>query len=72
MWEIPRWTAPPKKGLDSNTEDSAATSVDSSSKENKENGQEGNSASASNGGDVEMRSLPNASSPAPIAIAAAS
>ncbi|KAF4468462.1 hypothetical protein FALBO_4653 [Fusarium albosuccineum] len=75
VWEIPRWTAPPKKGLESSTEDSAAASAEGSSKENKENGQEGNSASNSNsGGDVEMRSAPSvhAASPAPLAIAAAS
>lgn len=75
VWEIPRWTAPPKKGPENGTDDSAAPSADSSSKENKENGQEGISASNSNsGGDVEMQSAPsiNASSPAPMAIAAAS
>ncbi|CAM1500747.1 Fc.00g099090.m01.CDS01 [Cosmosporella sp. VM-42] len=75
MWEIPRWTAPNKKGPESGTEDSTVPSADSSSKENKENGQEGNSASNSNSGnDVEMQSAPSihASSPAPLAIAAAS
>ncbi|KAM0552483.1 hypothetical protein ACHAPJ_007811 [Fusarium lateritium] len=75
MWEIPRWVAPPKKGPESSNEDSAAASAEGSSKENKENGQEGNSASNSNSGnDVEMQSAPSnhASSPAPLAIAAAS
>ncbi|KAI5467108.1 INO80 complex, subunit Ies4 [Mariannaea sp. PMI_226] len=75
LWEIPRWTAPPKKAAEEGTEDSAAPSADSSSKENKENGQEGPSVNNSNsGGDVEMRSAPsiNASSPAPMPIAAAS
>ena len=75
MWEIPRWTAPQKKGPESSTEDSTVPSADSSSKENKENGQEGNSVSNSNSGnDVEMQSAPSvhAASPAPIAIAAAS
>lgn len=75
VWEIPRWTAPPKKSTDS-TEDSATTSVDNSSgKENKENGQEGNSVSNSNSGvDVEMQSVHSANvpSPAPLPIAAAS
>lgn len=68
-WEIPRWTAPQKKAPDSSTEESAVPSADSSSKENKVNGQEGASASASNsGGDVEMQSAPsiNPSSPTPV------
>ena len=76
MWEIPRWTAPPKKNPDSGTEDSAAPSADnSSSKENKENGQGDTSAVNSNSGaDAEMQSAPSvhASSPAPMAITAAS
>ncbi|KAH7148636.1 INO80 complex, subunit Ies4 [Dactylonectria macrodidyma] len=77
VWEIPRWAAPQNVSVGSGTEDSTAPSAESSSKENKENGQEGNSASASNSnvaGDVEMQSAPsiNASSPAPLAITAAS
>ncbi|KAI8672726.1 hypothetical protein NW754_009005 [Fusarium falciforme] len=75
VWEIPRWTAPPKKGPESSTEDSATVSAEGSSKENKVNGQEGNSASASNSGvDVEMRSASSVhgASPAPVPIAAAS
>ncbi|RSL90578.1 hypothetical protein CEP52_014525 [Fusarium oligoseptatum] len=75
VWEIPRWTAPPKKGPESSTEDSATVSAEGSSKENKVNGQEGNSASASNSGvDVEMRSASSVHgvSPAPVPIAAAS
>ncbi|KIL96424.1 hypothetical protein FAVG1_01168 [Fusarium avenaceum] len=78
-WEIPRWVAPQKKALESGTEDSAAASAEGSSKENKENGQEGNSVSNSNSGnDVEMQSAPShhasspAPAPAPLAIAAAS
>jgi hypothetical protein len=78
MWDIPRWTAPPKKN-EEGEEGSAAPSADnSSSKENKENGEQNgeapNSASNSNsGGDAEAQSSAsvNASSPAPIAIAAA-
>ncbi|KAF7552198.1 hypothetical protein G7046_g7488 [Stylonectria norvegica] len=79
IWEIPRWTAPPKKAPESGTEGSAAASVDSSgkeNKENKENGQEGNSVSNSNSGgdgDVEMGSVHGSihpSSPAPMAITA--
>ncbi|CCF32732.1 hypothetical protein CH063_05057 [Colletotrichum higginsianum] len=77
VWEVPRWVAPPKTVPESSTEDSAAASVDSSSKENKENDQvksDANSA-ANSGADVEMRSAPGsvpASSPAPMAITAAS
>ncbi|KAK5992402.1 INO80 complex subunit 4 [Cladobotryum mycophilum] len=75
IWEIPRWTAPPRKNPDSSTEDSAVPSAESSNKENKENGNEGNSVTNSNSGaDVEMHSVLSiqASSPAPIAVAAAS
>ncbi|KAL7790025.1 DUF1711 domain-containing protein [Trichoderma ceciliae] len=75
VWEIPRWTAPPRTNPESGTEDSAAPSAEGSNKENKENGNEGNSISNSNSGpDVEMQSAPSiqASSPAPIAVAATS
>ncbi|OAQ82726.1 hypothetical protein VFPFJ_08529 [Purpureocillium lilacinum] len=77
VWDVPRWTAPPKKDPESSNGESGAPSAadNSSSKENKENGQEGNSASNSNSGaDAEMRSVHsvNASSPAPMAVAAAS
>ncbi|KAJ6440345.1 transmembrane alpha-helix domain-containing protein [Purpureocillium lavendulum] len=78
VWEVSRWTAPPKKATESSNGESAAPSADnSSSKENKENGQEGNSNNNSNSGadpDAEMRSVHsvNASSPAPIAVTAAS
>lgn len=74
-WEIPRWTAPQRINLESGTEDSTAPSAEGSNKENKENGNEGNSVSNSNSGpDIEMQSAPSiqASSPAPIAVAAAS
>lgn len=70
VWEVPRWTAPPKALEEGSTEASAAASADnSSSKENKENGIEPNSVSNSNaGGDIEVRSVPSitASSPAPV------
>ncbi|KHN96665.1 DUF1711 domain protein [Metarhizium album ARSEF 1941] len=79
VWEIPRWTAPAakKSGEDDNDESgvASASADNSSGKENKVNGQEENSANNSNaGGDVEMNSVPsiNASSPAPIALTAAS
>jgi len=77
MWEIPRWEAPPKKAPESTTEDSAAASAaDSSTKENKENAAGETSAANSNSGvDAEMPSAPpsnHASSPAPMAITAAS
>lgn len=83
-WQINRWTAPPKpKPADESTPDgengvptSTPASADgSSSKENKENGV-GNAGKSENnstsGADVEMQSLPSvqASSPAPMAIAA--
>lgn len=76
VWEVPRWSAPSKKTGEEGNDDSTGASADnSSSKENKVDGQDGNSASNSNaGGDVEMNSVAsiNASSPAPIAISAAS
>ncbi|PHH66963.1 hypothetical protein CDD81_5315 [Ophiocordyceps australis] len=72
QWEIPRWKAPPKKSLEPNMNDSAVPSAEnSSSKENKENRPDANSASNSNSGaDMEMRSVlsVNASSPAPMAV----
>lgn len=75
VWEIPRWTAPPRAGPDTeSTEASAAASADNSSgKENKENGAEPNSVSNSNSGDQEAQSVPSiqASSPAPMAVGAA-
>ncbi|KAK2065478.1 DUF1711-domain-containing protein [Colletotrichum caudatum] len=77
VWEVPRWVAPPKTVPESSTEDSAAASVDSSTKENKENDQiksDANSA-ANSGADVEMRSAQGsipASSPGPMVITAAS
>lgn len=82
QWQINRWTAPPKpKPSDESTSENGvptstpASADGSSSKENKENGggnpgkSENNSTS---GADVEMQSLPSvqASSPAPMAIAA--
>jgi hypothetical protein len=75
VWEIPRWTAPPRSGPDGeSTEASAAASADNSSgKENKENGVEPNSVNNSNSGDQEAQSAPSvhASSPAPMAVGAA-
>lgn len=83
-WEVSRWTAPPKpKPVEVTPEAgvpaSGPVSADgSSSKENKENGtqpikSDSNSHSNnSNSGDVEMQSIPSvqASSPAPMPIAA--
>ncbi|TDZ39797.1 INO80 complex subunit 4 [Colletotrichum spinosum] len=77
VWEVPRWTAPPRTVPEAAPEASAAASADSSSKENKENDQvksDANSA-ANSGVDAEVRSAPGsvpASSPAPMAISAAS
>ncbi|XXH03732.1 hypothetical protein Hte_010138 [Hypoxylon texense] len=77
VWEIPRWTAPPKPQPQATPEEPAA-SAESSNKENKEGGSQmksenSNSNSQADGG--EQRSIPpsiNASSPAPLAVAAAS
>ncbi|KAI1851057.1 hypothetical protein JX265_002896 [Neoarthrinium moseri] len=77
LWEIPRWTAPPKPLPVDSTQESSAASAESSNKENKEGSQvkSENSASAS-AADAEQRSLPPslpaASSPAPTPVAAAS
>lgn len=73
VWEVPRWTAPPKPKEDDGEDESGANSADGSNKENKENGLEANSANNSNvDGDAEMQSVPSikASSPAPPAVAA--
>jgi hypothetical protein len=77
VWEIPRWTAPPKTLPESTTEEATEASADSSTKENKENNSQIKSDINSNANsnlDVEMRSVASAnpSSPAPIAITAAS
>ncbi|KAM4057615.1 INO80 complex subunit ies4 domain-containing protein [Hirsutella rhossiliensis] len=76
VWEVSRWRAPPKAVPEPADDESGAPSADnSSSKENKENGPEANSGSNSNSGaDVELRSVHSvtASSPAPMAVTAAS
>ncbi|KAI8633853.1 INO80 complex, subunit Ies4 [Xylariaceae sp. FL1651] len=72
LWEIPRWTAPPKQKPDASTEESAA-SAESSNKENKEGSQMKSENSNSNA-EGEQRSIPpsaHASSPTPVPIAAA-
>ena len=71
VWEIPRWTAPTKSQPESTTEEGSAASAEGSTKENKEIDQP-KSENSNSGGDVEMQSAPsiNASSPAPLAIAA--
>jgi hypothetical protein len=71
LWEIPRWTAPPKPKPEVSTEEPAA-SAESSNKENKDASQQKSENSASNAG-AEPQSIPpsvHASSPAPMAIAA--
>ncbi|KAI3325885.1 DUF1711-domain-containing protein [Xylariaceae sp. AK1471] len=71
LWEIPRWTAPPKPKPEAPTEESAA-SAESSNKENKEGSQMKSENSTSNV-EVEPQSIApsvHASSPAPMAIAA--
>ncbi|KAF2967774.1 hypothetical protein GQX73_g5822 [Xylaria multiplex] len=72
LWEIPRWTAPPKFKPEAPTEEST-TSTDSSNKENKDGSQMKSEKSTSNM-EGEPQSIPpsvHASSPAPVAITAA-
>lgn len=75
VWEVPRWTAPPRPKPEEISEQSASASADgSSSKENKENGPVKSDGNSNIGGDVEMQSVPSmaaANSPAPVPIAAA-
>ncbi|KAI1347002.1 INO80 complex, subunit Ies4 [Xylaria sp. FL0043] len=71
LWEIPRWTAPPKPKPDTAAEESTA-SADSSNKENKDDSQMKSEKSTSNV-EGEPQSIPpsvHASSPGPMAIAA--
>lgn len=77
IWEIPRWTAPPKKTPESSTGDSttAASADNSSSKENKETAADNSALNSNNGADAEMptpAASNHASSPAPMALTAAS
>jgi len=75
VWEIPRWTAPPKAQPEvPTTDESTPASAEGSTKENKENNSQPKSETSNNGGDVEMQSAPSmaaANSPAPFAVAAA-
>ncbi|KAK0638869.1 INO80 complex, subunit Ies4 [Cercophora newfieldiana] len=73
VWEIPRWTAPPKLQPESSASDSTPVSAEGSSKENKESNSQLKSEASNNGVDVEMQSAPSfaANSPAPLPIAAA-
>ena len=73
VWEIPRWTAPPKLQPESSVDDSTPASAEGSSKENKENNSQLKSEASHNGVDVEMQSAPSiaANSPASLPIAAA-
>jgi len=73
VWEIPRWTAPPKLLPESSADDSTPASAEGSSKENKEDNSQLKSEASNNGVDVEMQSVPSmaANSPAPLPIAAA-
>jgi hypothetical protein len=75
VWEIPRWTAPPKPRPEESADGSAAAS-ESSNKENKEDNSQVKSEASNNGGDVEMQGTPsfaadNSPAPAPVPIAAA-
>lgn len=74
VWEIPRWTAPPKPQPESSGEGSTPASVDSSNKENKEDASQLKSEASHNGGDIDMQSAPSfvdVNSPAPVPVAAA-
>ncbi|KAI1806837.1 DUF1711-domain-containing protein [Daldinia bambusicola] len=73
VWEIPRWTAPPKPKPQPTT-DEAAASAESSNKENKD-GSQLKSENSNSHVDGEQPSIPpsiNASSPAPTPVATAS
>ncbi|KAK3685450.1 INO80 complex, subunit Ies4 [Podospora appendiculata] len=77
VWEIPRWTAPPKPRPESSTENSNPVSAEGSSKENKEDNSQVKSEMSNAEADVEMQSAPAsvaapspAPAPAPVAIAA--
>ncbi|KAI1104468.1 DUF1711-domain-containing protein [Jackrogersella minutella] len=78
VWEIPRWTAPPKPKPQVTPEESAATSAESSNKENKD-GSQMKSEKSNSHADGEQQSVPpsvppsvNASSPAPMPAVAVS
>jgi hypothetical protein len=76
VWEIERWTAPPKpKPAESTQEESASASAEDSSKENKDNNSQVKSENSNAGPDVEMQSgapsIAAANSPAPPPVAAA-
>ncbi|KAI1380954.1 DUF1711-domain-containing protein [Hypoxylon crocopeplum] len=73
VWELPRWTAPPKPKPQATTDESAA-SAESSNKENKD-GSQMKSDNSNSHADGEQRSIPpsvNASSPAPPPVVAVS
>ncbi|KAK3309109.1 INO80 complex, subunit Ies4 [Chaetomium strumarium] len=73
VWEIPRWTAPPKPQPESSAEGSGPASVDSSNKENKEDASQLKSEASNNGGDIDMQSAASFAadnSPAPLALTA--
>ncbi|AEO55929.1 hypothetical protein MYCTH_79897 [Thermothelomyces thermophilus ATCC 42464] len=72
VWEIPRWTAPPKARPEESA-DSSTPASDSSNKENKEDNSQVKSEASNNGGDVEMQDTPSFAadnSPAPVPVAA--
>ncbi|KAI0024255.1 DUF1711-domain-containing protein [Xylariomycetidae sp. FL0641] len=73
VWEVPRWTAPPKPKPEASMEEASAA-VDSSNKENNEGSQE-KSERANSAIDGEQPSMPpsvTASSPVPMPMATAS
>ncbi|KAI2601728.1 DUF1711-domain-containing protein [Hypoxylon sp. NC1633] len=75
VWEIPRWTAPPKPKPQEATPEEPAVSAESSNKENKDSGSQMKSENSNSHVDGEQRSVPasvNASSPAPTPVIAVS
>jgi hypothetical protein len=71
VWEIPRWTAPPKPQPESSVTESTPASAEGSSKENKEQNSQVKSEASNGVADVEMQSAPSpavANSPAPLPI----
>ncbi|KAK8098486.1 uncharacterized protein PG998_013972 [Apiospora kogelbergensis] len=75
LWEVPRWTAPPKSLPESVNPDSTG-SADSSNKENNKEGSQLKSEHSNSAADGERQSIPPsmvaASPPAPMPVAAAS
>ncbi|KAI0148854.1 INO80 complex, subunit Ies4 [Xylariaceae sp. FL1272] len=72
LWEIPRWTAPPKQKPETASEEATAASAESSNKENKDGSQMKSENSTSNVEGEQTSAAPSVhpSSPAPVPVAA--